>query len=75
MKNLTQGLKALTTESELNEVKIIGKAPVKLQYLKKSREMGLRLWNVLTPVNGYVTGPNAGFPTFSLQTLKEKELI
>jgi hypothetical protein len=46
-----------------------------LQYLKGSKQMGLRLWNVMTPVKGYKTGPDAGYPTFSLPTLQEKGLL
>ena len=46
-----------------------------LQYLKGSAQTGLRLWNVLTPVKGYKQGPDNGYPTFSLDTLKEKGLL
>lgn len=49
---------------------------VELQYLERSEEMGLALYNVMSPeVPGYTYGPNSGVPTFSLQTLEEKNLI
>lgn len=55
---------------------ICGPVPLKLQYLKRSKQMmGFALWNVLSPVDGYITGPDAGVPTFSLDTLKQKGLI
>jgi hypothetical protein len=48
-----------------------------LQYLKGSKQlMGLALWNVLSPkVKGYTYGPDTGYPTFSLDTLREKALL
>ena len=75
MKTLTEGLKALTVETEQKEILAVGRKPIKLQYLKRSKECGLRMWNCLTPVEGYKTGPDMGFPTFSLQTLIDKGLI
>lgn len=52
------------------------KQPLRLQYLKGSAKMGLRLWNVLSPqVEGYKYGPDSGVPTFSLDTLKDKGLL
>jgi hypothetical protein len=83
MKTNNEGLRALTTSQERKELRAIGKLPtsprkgpsVRLQYLKGSKGLGLRLWNVLTPVDGYATGPNDGVPTFSLDTLKLKGLI
>jgi hypothetical protein len=52
------------------------KEPLRLQYLKGSAKMGLRLWNVLSPqVEGYKYGPDSGVPTFSLDTLKDKGLL
>ena len=76
MKNLT-GLEALTTPDELAEVRVVGRKPtLKLQYLKNSKKlMGMALWNVLSPVAGYKTGPMQGVPTFSLIGLKEHGLI
>ena len=77
---LNKGLKALTTESEQAELAVIGRKasrkPCRLQYLKGSAKMGLRLWNVLQPkLEGYTYGPDSGFPTFGLQTLKDKGVI
>jgi hypothetical protein len=53
-----------------------GHMPIKLQYLKKSKQMmGQPFWNVLSPVPGYKSGGINGYPTFGLQTLKDKGLI
>ena len=76
MSKITEGLEALTTPDEQKEINAVGRKPIKLQYLKRSKELfGFACWNVLSPVEGYKTGPDAGFPTFSLETLKQKELI
>jgi hypothetical protein len=78
MKITSAGLRALTTSKERAELRAVGtshKPPIRLQYLKGSAKMGLRLWNVLTPVEGYKAGGDSGFPTFSLQTLRKKGLI
>jgi hypothetical protein len=86
-KDLSKGLRALTVESERVEVLAAlnggspmcmtnSKQPLKLQYLKGSAKMGLRLWNVISPqVDGYTYGPDSGVPTFSLETLKAKGLL
>ena len=69
-------MRALTTSKERQELRSVGRKPLKLQYLKRSKQMmGFALWNVLSPVAGYTIGPDNGFPTFSLQTLKDKGLI
>jgi hypothetical protein len=57
-------------------------APVRLQYLKGSKEANswmlqygaadVRMWNVITPVAGY---GQSTVPTFTLATLKEKGLL
>lgn len=75
--NMTKGLRALTTSKERQELRAVGKRHyVKLQYLKGSSKMGLRLWNVMEQVEGYPPcGPANGYCTFSLQTLKERKLI
>ncbi len=71
-----EGLRALTVADEQAEIRAIGTVKrVKLQYLKGSARMGLRLWNVLSPVEGYKSGGDNGYPTFSLPTLKAKGLI
>lgn len=72
-----KGLTALTVEAERKELSFVGKRTIRLQYLKGSKEkMGLALWNVLSPeVAGYKYGPDSGFPTFSLETLRAKGLI
>lgn len=47
---------------------------LKLQYLKGSKEMGLRLWNVLEPKlpeYNYLLG----YPTFGLRGLHDRGLI
>jgi hypothetical protein len=79
MRTTNAGLEALTTPEELAELRAVGmkrKPPIRLQYLKGSARMGLRLWNVLTPVEGYPScGGINGYPTFSLETLIKKELI
>lgn len=78
MKNL-KALAVLTTDEEMAETLAIGKivAPIRLQYLRGSRQRGLRLWNVLSPqLQGY--GPNGGlngYPTFSIEGLKSKGLV
>lgn len=49
---------------------------VTLEYLERSEEMGLALFNVMAPqIEGYKYGPNSGVPTFALETLKQKGLI
>ena len=86
MKNLTEGLKALTTDEELQEVQAIrhGVKHLKLQYLKGSKEkmawaakygqLDGRMWNLLEPkLPGYTY--DGGFPTFTLTGLKERGLI
>jgi hypothetical protein len=75
--NHTEGFGILSTPAEVNELAYVGAQPLRLQYLKGSKEkMGLALWNVLSPkVPGYNYGPNTGYPTFSLVTLKAKGLI
>jgi hypothetical protein len=72
-----KGLTALTVECERAEFHCVGKLPIKLQYLRGSKEkMHVRLWNVLSPkVEGYKYGKDSGFPTFSLGTLRSKGLI
>lgn len=83
-KDLNERLRALTVEDEQKEVlavlngkgEAMPKEPLRLQYLKGSAKMGLRLWNVLSPkVEGYTYGPDSGVPTFSLDTLKDKGLL
>jgi len=73
------GLRALTTSKERAEIRVVGRCGrkrIKLQYLKRSKQMmGFALWNVLTPVDGYTYGPNSGVPTFSLDMLRAKGLI
>lgn len=75
----SKGLIHLTTKEERAEIEATGirvERPVKLRYLRKSAQMGLRLWDVLSPqVDGYKYNKDAGFPTFSLGTLKEKGLV
>jgi len=45
-----------------------------LRYLKGSKKMmGVALWDVLSPVKGY--NKDIGYPTFSLDGLKERGLI
>jgi hypothetical protein len=52
------------------------KETIKLRYLKDSKKkMGLALWDVLTPIEGYTYSIDNGFPTFSLEGLKERGLI
>jgi hypothetical protein len=75
--NHTQRFEALATPDEIKELAYVGVQPLRLQYLKGSKQkMGLALWNVLSPkVEGYKSGPDFGYPTFSLATLKSKGLI
>jgi len=74
--NHTEGFNFLTVAEEKKEALAIGRMPLKLQYLKKSKQlMGMSLWNVLTPVPGYKTGPDCGYPTFSLDSLIRLGLI
>jgi len=77
MNTNNQGLRHLTTAKERQEIRAIGrKHYTKLQYLKGSAKMGVRLWNVLEQVPGYPPcGGANGYCTFSLQTLKQKGLI
>lgn len=88
IQDLSKRLRALTVDDEQREVLAVlngkgatmcmsnSKQPLRLQYLKGSAKMGLRLWNVLSPqVEGYKYGPDSGFPTFSLDTLKDKGLL
>lgn len=77
MKTNNAGLRWLTTSQERQEIRAIGKRHyTKLQYLKGSAKMGVRLWNVLTSVPGYpASGGMNGYPTFSLSTLIERKLI
>lgn len=73
------GLIALTVDGEREEVMAVLKRPmghVTLQYLRGSKQKGLRLWNVLSPqLAGYVYTKDTGFPTFSLSTLQAKGLV
>lgn len=72
-----KGLQALTTSDELAEVAVVLDPPAKLQYLKGSKQMGLRLWNVLSPnLPGYgISGGLNGYPTFSIEGLKKFGLV
>lgn len=72
-----EGLQALCVPDEVKEVQAVGKLPVRLQYLRGSAKMGLRLWNVMAPqLAGYPkSGGDNGYPTFSIQGLKERGLI
>lgn len=79
---LNKALEALTVAIEQQELKAVGRKPIKLRYLKGSKEKmawanqyGLdgRMWDVLTPIPGYTK--DIGYPTFSLQGLKERGLI
>ena len=82
MKINNQGLKALTVESEQTELEAVGTKPLILRYHKGSEKMGkaygidCRLWDVLTPLDGYPqSGGLNGYPTLSLEGLKERGLI
>jgi hypothetical protein len=50
---------------------------LKLRYVRKSkRMMGFSLWDVLTPIPGYPKSNKVnGYPTLSLEGLKERGLI
>jgi len=50
---------------------------LKLRYVRKSKAiMGIALWDVLTPIPGYPQVSEAnGYPTLSLEGLKERGLI
>ena len=72
------GLVALTVEAERVELQAVTKRKpvVKLQYLTRSKECGLRLWNVLGQVEGYPPcGGANGYPTFSLDTLRARGIV
>lgn len=76
--NHTEGFNFLTLPEEKKEVSHIGQAPLRLQYLKKSKQlMGVALWNLLSPQLPEYTqyGNLNGYPTLSLDGLKEKGLI
>jgi hypothetical protein len=78
MKHLTPGLKALTVPAEQREARVVGRKPIKLQYVKRSKQcFGFACWNLLAPqLPEYGTyGGDNGYPTFSLGTLKDKGLI
>ena len=77
MRTNNAGLRALTTSKERAELRAVGRKPIKLQYLRHSKQrMGFALWNVLSQVPGYpAPGGDNGYPTFSLQTLKDKGLL
>lgn len=75
--NHTQGFDVLAAPEEVKELAYVGVEPLRLQYLKGSKEkMNVRLWNVLSPkIAGYRYGKDSGYPTFSLDTLRAKGLI
>jgi hypothetical protein len=75
--NHTQGFNVLAAPAEVKELAYVGVQPLRLQYLKRSKQMmGQPYWNVLSPqVAGYKYGKDSGFPTFGLDTLKSKGLI
>lgn len=72
-------LSELAPLKDMTPAQVVAAAKAKgvtLQYLERSLEMGLALYNVLAPeVPGYRYGPDSGVPTFSFDTLKEKGLI
>lgn len=65
----------LTTPEERKEVKYVGVARIRLQYLKDSkRKMGIPLWNLIEPHLPNYTY-DGGFPTFSIDGLRQHGVI
>ena len=76
--NHTQGFEALAAPDEIKELAYVGVQPLRLQYLKGSKQkMGQAYWNLLSPqLPDYKPfGKENGYPTFGLQSLKDKGLI
>jgi hypothetical protein len=76
--NHTEGFNVLSTRAEIEELAYVGVQPLRLQYLKGSKQkMGQPYWNLLSPqLPGYkLYGGMNGYPTFGLDTLKSKGLL
>lgn len=75
-----KGFQALTVPEERKELSApLGRdlSPLRLQYLRGSRQKGLALWNVLSPqLPSYPpNGGINGWPTFSTHGLRQNGLI
>lgn len=68
-------IKDLATPAELKELKYVGIKRIRLQYLKQSKQkMGFALWNLIEPQLPNYTY-DGGFPTFSIEGLKERGIL
>ncbi len=65
----------LATVEEIKEAKYVGIRRIRLQYLKRSKQMmGIPLWNLIEPqIPGYTY--DGGYPTFSIDGLKERGIL
>jgi len=81
MKTINTGLRALTTSKERAEIRAIGvKRQVRLVYkgqMKWSRKYGIdsRMWDVVLPILPRYDYSSGGYPTFTIEGLKERKLI
>jgi hypothetical protein len=75
MEKRMQALKALTVADELKEHSVATTLRLRYrgkQYYDVEHTKYERLWDVLTPIDGY---SQSGYPTFTLTGLIEKGLI
>jgi hypothetical protein len=83
MKTTNIGLRALTTSKERAELRAVGRMPRKpliLRYKGQmlwSKQYGIdsRLWDVLAPVLPTYDYRSGGYPTLTIDGLKERGLI
>ena len=76
--NHTEGFNVLAAPDEIRELAYVGVQPLRLQYLKGSKQkMGQAYWNLLSPqLPDYkLYGGMNGYPTFGIDTLRSRGLI
>jgi hypothetical protein len=81
MKTTNAGLRALTTSEERAEIHAVGvRRQIKLVYkgqMEWSKKHGIdsRMWDVVLPILPRYDYSSGGYPTFTIEGLKERKLI